>query len=86
MVNLTPEAFEELVGRALDRLPAELGQRHQQIMDAAGFVIARRVMISQGIDDLLVLGANAPGLARLFALGHRNHELLAALNDRIVAI
>ena len=24
MVNLTPEAFEELVGRALDRLPAEL--------------------------------------------------------------
>ena len=45
---------------SIDRLPAELGQAHQQVADAAGLVIGRRAMVGEAIDELLVLGADPP--------------------------
>ena len=51
----------------LDRPPAELGQPEQQVADAAGLLPRGRAVIVAAIDELLVLGADAPVLARLFA-------------------
>ncbi len=50
------------VAALLDRSPAELGQPVEQVADAARLVIARRVMVREGIDELLVLGADPPAL------------------------
>ena len=51
----------------LDRPPAELGQAEQKVADAARLVPRRRAMIVAAIDELLVLGADAPIGARLLA-------------------
>ena len=44
------------------------------------------MVILASIDEFFMLGAYPPGLARLFALRHRLDELVAALDDGIVAI
>src|SRR3546814_15254945 len=57
---------------ALDhRFPAETGERHQQVADAAGFVVGRRAVVAGAIDDFLVFGAAPPPFARLFRLEWR---------------
>src|SRR3546814_14891568 len=72
---------------ALDhRFPAETGERHQQVADAAGFVVGRRAVVAGAIDEFLVLGADPPRFARLFALGHGGRELVAVFDDGIVMI
>ena len=68
------------------RLPAEFGQRHQQVADAAGLVIRGGGVVGGAIDELLVLGADSPGFARLFPALHRGDKLIPALDERIVAI
>src|SRR3546814_625370 len=72
---------------ALDhRLPAEAGERHQQVVDAAGFVIGRRAVVGGAIDEFLVLGADAPAVFGFFALDHGRRELVAVFDDGIVAV
>ena len=70
----------------LDRRPAELAQGQQQVADAARLLVGRGVEIGGAIDELLVLGADPPGVARLLARGHRFGELPDVLDQRIVAI
>ena len=65
----------------LDRLPAELGQPQQQVADAAGLVPGRRAMVVAAVDELLVLGADAPSLARLLAAGEHRQQIVAALDE-----
>ena len=69
----------------LDRLPAELGERHQQVMDPTRLFVGRRVVIGDAVDQLLVLGADPPLLARLLAGGHRFGQLADILDHRTVA-
>src|SRR3546814_4441951 len=72
---------------ALDhRFPAEAGERHQQVVDAAGFVIGRRAVVGGAIDEFLVLGADAPAVPGLFARNHGRRELVAGFDDGIVAV
>jgi hypothetical protein len=42
-----------------DRFPAIVGERHQQIADAARLVIRGRAPVCPPIDELFMLGANA---------------------------
>ncbi len=63
----------------LDRLPAEFGQRIEEIADAAGFVIGGRMQIGAAIDEFFVLGADQPFVLRLLALGENFQQLLAVL-------
>ncbi len=70
----------------LDRLPAELLHFQQDIADAAGLVIARGGMVGELVDELFVLGADAPAIARLLAVLHRGHELIAALDQRLLPL
>jgi hypothetical protein len=44
------------------------------------------VVITGAIDELLMLGADAPSVFRLFALRHRRDQMLVAFDHRIVAI
>ena len=69
-----------------DRLPAKFGQRHQQIANAAGLLIGRRVVIGSAIYQLFMLGADPPGLTRLLARRHRLGELGHVFDHRIVLI
>ena len=64
----------------LDRLPAELGQPLEQVADPAGLVPGRRAMVAQAIDELLMLGADAPILARLLAAREDGEQIVAALD------
>jgi hypothetical protein len=59
------------VAALLDRAPAIFGQALEQIANAAGLVIARRAVIGEAVDELLVLGADPPSLARLLATHER---------------
>ena len=65
----------------LDRPPAEFGQRHQQVADSAGLVIARRVVVGARIHELLVLGADPPAVRRLFAAREAGDQLVARFDD-----
>src|SRR3546814_15693947 len=72
---------------ALDhRLPTEAGERHQQVVDATGFVVAGRAVVGGAIDEFLMLGADAPAVPGLFALDHGRSELVAVFDDGIVAV
>src|SRR3546814_3198950 len=72
---------------ALDhRFPTEAGERHEQVADAAGLVVRGGAVVARPIDELLVLGPDAPGLARFFPLDHGRRELVAAFDDGIVLI
>src|SRR5207253_2126895 len=64
------------------RLPAEFGEAHQQVADAAGLVVAWRPVIGAAIDELLVLRADAPRVARLLAAGEDRQQIVAALDER----
>ena len=64
------------------RPPAEAGQAHQQIANAARLVIARRAVVAHAVDELLVLGADTPAFGRLLALGESRNQLVAVLDDR----
>ena len=52
----------------------------QQVADAAGLVIGRRAMVGEAIDELLVLGADPPVVARLLAAGEHREQVVAALD------
>ena len=76
-----------------DRLPAELGQRVQQVADAAGLVIGGRAMVGAAIDELLVLGADrqaAAGFSPVAKVASRSSRLsidadrLAPVSVRVV--
>jgi hypothetical protein len=62
-------------GAFLDRFPAEFGQGHQQIVDAAGLVIAGGVVIVAAEHELFMLRADPPIGLGLFAFAHRLCEL-----------
>jgi len=66
------------------RLPAIAGEADQQRVDAALFLIGRGAMIGAGIDEFLMLGANAPSVPGLFTLGKSRDQLRAALDDGIM--
>ncbi len=67
---------------ALDhRLPAILLQLAQQRADARGFVVGRRVMVAQRIDELLMLGAYPPAIAGFFAAREAGDQLVARFDD-----
>jgi hypothetical protein len=63
-----------------DRLPAELLHAFEQRLDAGNAFVAQRVMGLQAVDEFLVLGADAPILARLAAFGQIPHEVVARLD------
>src|SRR3546814_17654509 len=72
---------------ALDhRLPTEAGERHQQVVDATGFVVAGRAVVCGAIDEFLMLGADAPAVPGLFALDHGRRALVAVFDDGILAV
>src|SRR3546814_15714049 len=72
---------------ALDhRLPTEAGERHQQVVDATGFVVAGRAVVGGAIDEFLMLGADAPAVPGLFALDHGRRELVAVFDAGVVAV
>ncbi len=50
------------------RFPAEAGKRHQQIANAARFVIGRRPPVGRPVDELFMFGADAPACLGLLAL------------------
>ena len=72
------------VAAFIDRGPAIAGQADQQRVDAALFLIGRSVMIAAIIDELFMLGADAPAVLGLFALGKGRDQLLAAFDDGIM--
>jgi len=65
---------------AKHRLPAIFGQAHQEIADPAGLVPRRRAVVGDAIDELLVLGADAPVGARLLAAGEHRQQVGAAFD------
>ena len=65
---------------SIDRLPAEAGQRHQQVADAAGLVIGGRAMVGAAIDELLVLGADPPAVAGFSPRGEQSASRSPALD------
>ena len=68
------------------RFPAEAGERHQQVVDTAGLVIAGRAMIGGAIDEFLMLGADPPAVFGLLTLDHRGGQFVAMFDDGIVAV
>ena len=68
------------------RLPAIFGQSVEQVADPAGLVVARRAMVAHSIDELLMLGADAPPISRLFAARENGNEILAALDGPGIAV
>ena len=74
------------VATLFNGLPAELTQREQQIADAAGLAIGGRVVILLAVDQLFMLGADAPAGGRLLAGGHGRDELVPAFNRRIAVV
>ena len=68
----------------LDRLPAEFGQAEQQVADAARLLPRRRAVIVAAIDELLVLGADAPIVARLLAVDEHRQQIVAALDRPVI--
>ena len=52
-------------------------------MDAARFLIGRRAVIVQPVDELFMLGADAPFLGGFFALGECRDQLITAFDDRV---
>lgn len=44
------------------------------------------MMVRAVIDEFFMLGANAPAVLRLLALGNRGDELIARFNDGIFAV
>src|SRR3954454_23453519 len=63
----------------LDRLPAKLGHRHQQVANAAGLVIGGRAMVGAAIDELLVLGADPPRILRFLTAREGREQIVAGL-------
>src|SRR5690606_20294321 len=69
-----------------DRLPTELPHFHQDIEDTSGFVVRRGAVVVEFVDELFVLGANAPIGRRLLPGLHRLDELVAPLDAMLVAL
>ncbi len=67
------------------RLPAEFRQPHQQVADAVFFVVARRPVVRDPKDELLMLGADAPVVGRLLAALEHRQQVGAALDRSAVA-
>ena len=68
----------------LDRAPAILGHRQQEVADPARLVPGGRAVIGEAIDELLVLGADRPAFDGLLAAGEGGEQIVPAL-DRVVA-
>ena len=68
----------------MDRLPAEALQAFEQRADAVRPVIGDGAQIGAAEDEFLVLGADAPALARLGARGEVLDEL-PLVGDRLTA-
>src|SRR5690554_492708 len=64
----------------LDRFPAEFAHLHEDIPDTPVLVVSGCAMVGELVNELLVLGADAPTFGRLLARLHRCHELLAPLD------
>ena len=64
----------------LDRPPAELGQPEQKVADPARLFPRRRAMIVAAIDELFVLGADAPIGSGLLAAAEYRQQVVAALD------
>ena len=64
------------------RFPAIAGKRHQQIANAARFVIGRRAVIGDAVDELFVLGADPPALLGLFTSGKDGDQIGPAFDRR----
>ncbi len=67
------------------RAPAIAGQADKQRVDAALLIIGGGMVIGLGIDELLMLGADAPAILGLGALGKGHDQLLAGLDDGVYA-
>jgi len=67
----------------LDRLPAELAQRQQDVADAALFILGERALFIAAIDQFFVLGTDAPVGLRLLAALHRGDQLVAAFDNGV---
>ena len=59
-ISLEPAGQRDHLAVLVDRLPAELGHRHQQVANASRLVIGGGTMIVAAVDELLVLGADPP--------------------------
>ena len=67
----------------LDRLPTELAQRQQDIADATVLFIGQRAVFLAAIDELFMLGSDAPVGFRLLAALHRGNQLVAVFDNGI---
>ena len=57
----------------------------QQVADAAGLVIGRRAVVGAAVDELLVLGADAPASLGFSPPAKTDEQVVAALDRRAVA-
>src|SRR5205085_10584042 len=63
-----------------DRLPTVIGQSHQQVANAAWLLVAGGAVIVCLVNELFVLGADAPISAGLFSAFERREEISPALD------
>ncbi len=66
----------------LDRSPTKFSQAKQQLADPARLVPARRAVIVEAIDELLMLGPDPPIFARLLAAGKDRNQIGAGFDER----
>ena len=70
----------------LDGAPAVLGQAEQKVADPTRLRVAGSTVVGHAIDELLVLGADAPVIARLLPGREDRQEVVAALDRPGIAI
>ncbi len=69
-----------------NRLPAIAAHAHQYVENAARFLVGGGAEIVLLVDELLVLGADAPVRRRLLASLHRFDQLVAALDQPLLPL
>ncbi len=65
----------------IDGFPSEPLEPLEQVADPGGAIVGERRVIGLPEGELLVLRADAPGLARLLALGEPRDELFLGFDD-----
>jgi len=68
------------------RLPSELHQAIEKVADSAGLVVGRRSVVAATIDELLMLGADAPVAGLLLAALEHGNEVGPSVNLRAGAV
>ena len=69
-----------------DWLPAEFSQPLEKVADPAGLVVGGRSAVGDSVNELLVLGADAPAVLRLFAAPEQRQQVGSAIDLTRIAV